>query len=197
MSTLGLPVIRTVSVRSDDPRKARIVSALKVASGGSKVTNVTEDTTAGTFSGDCMVMNRRGCRRDFPGEPLWKALGRFTVTAAEALGDVVLVTRGSVVVPPNPSESFKAALAERMAEPAPSPEGPRAPVTRAVVKWWNDSKGYGFLDAEGRDIFAHYTAILGDGFKTLAEGQAVECEVLDGPKGPQAYRIAKLLGGVA
>ena len=49
------------------------------------------------------------------------------------------------------------------------------------VKWFNDSKGYGFIQADGvdRDVFVHYSAIVGDGFKTLAEGQKVEFELID------------------
>lgn len=62
------------------------------------------------------------------------------------------------------------------------------------VKWFNDSKGFGFITQQGfdRDIFVHYTAIQGDGFKTLAEGQQVEFELIDGPKGPQASNVAKV-----
>ncbi|MGD0624124.1 MAG: cold shock domain-containing protein [Thermodesulfobacteriota bacterium] len=61
------------------------------------------------------------------------------------------------------------------------------------VKWFNDSKGYGFIEQEGgRDIFVHYTAIEGDGFKSLAEGQKVEFEVTEGAKGPQATKVVKL-----
>ncbi len=61
------------------------------------------------------------------------------------------------------------------------------------VKWFNDSKGYGFIEQEGgRDIFVHYTAIQGDGFKTLAEGQKVEFEITEGAKGPQATKVTKL-----
>ena len=61
------------------------------------------------------------------------------------------------------------------------------------VKWFNDSKGYGFIEQEGgRDIFVHYTAIQGDGFKSLAEGQKVEFEIIEGTKGPQATKVAKL-----
>jgi CspA family cold shock protein len=61
------------------------------------------------------------------------------------------------------------------------------------VKWFNDSKGYGFIQAEidARDVFVHYTAIQGEGFKTLAEGQKVDFELIDGPKGPQASNVAK------
>jgi cold shock protein len=60
------------------------------------------------------------------------------------------------------------------------------------VKWFNDSKGYGFIEQEGgRDIFVHYTAIEGEGFKSLAEGQKVEFEVIEGTKGPQATKVAK------
>ncbi len=61
------------------------------------------------------------------------------------------------------------------------------------VKWFNDSKGYGFIEQEGgRDIFVHYTAIQGDGFKSLTEGQKVEFEITEGTKGPQATKVIKL-----
>ena len=61
------------------------------------------------------------------------------------------------------------------------------------VKWFNDSKGYGFIEQEGgKDIFVHFTAIEGDGFKSLAEGQKVEFEVVDGAKGPQAAKVVKM-----
>jgi CspA family cold shock protein len=61
------------------------------------------------------------------------------------------------------------------------------------VKWFNDSKGYGFIEQEGgRDIFVHYTAIQGDGFRSLAEGQKVEFEITEGAKGPQATKVVKM-----
>lgn len=62
------------------------------------------------------------------------------------------------------------------------------------VKWFNDSKGYGFIQVEGvdHDIFVHYTAIQGDGFKTLDEGQRVQFELIDGPKGPLASNVSKV-----
>ena len=62
-----------------------------------------------------------------------------------------------------------------------------------LVKWFNDSKGYGFIQADGtsQDVFVHYTAISGDGFKTLAEGQKVDFELIEGPKGPQASNVSK------
>lgn len=61
------------------------------------------------------------------------------------------------------------------------------------VKWFNDAKGYGFIEREdGEDVFVHFTAIQSDGFKTLAEGQAVEFEVLTGQKGPQASNVLKV-----
>ncbi len=61
------------------------------------------------------------------------------------------------------------------------------------VKWFNDSKGYGFIEQEGgRDIFVHYSAIEGDGFKSLAEGQKVEFEIVEGAKGPQATKVVKM-----
>ena len=58
------------------------------------------------------------------------------------------------------------------------------------VKWFNNSKGYGFIEQEsGSDLFVHFSAIQGNGFKTLEEGQSVEFESVDGPKGPQAGNV--------
>ena len=63
-------------------------------------------------------------------------------------------------------------------------------MVKGVVKWFNEKKGYGFLSQEdGDDVFVHYSSIQGDGFKTLKEGDAVEFEVQDGPKGPQAVNV--------
>jgi CspA family cold shock protein len=61
------------------------------------------------------------------------------------------------------------------------------------VKWFNESKGYGFIEPEGggRDVFVHFSAIQGDGYKTLSEGQTVEFEVIQGEKGPQASNVLK------
>lgn len=62
-----------------------------------------------------------------------------------------------------------------------------------TVKWFNDSKGYGFISRDdGDDVFVHYSQIAGDGFKTLKEGQKVEFEIADGPKGPQASNVTPL-----
>ena len=59
------------------------------------------------------------------------------------------------------------------------------------VKWFNDAKGYGFIETnEGKDIFVHYSAIAKEGFRTLAEGQEVTFDVVDGQKGPQAANVA-------
>ena len=63
-------------------------------------------------------------------------------------------------------------------------------MVKGTVKWFNDKKGYGFLSREdGEDVFVHYSAIDKAGFKTLKEGQAVEFEIQDGPKGPQAVNV--------
>jgi len=64
---------------------------------------------------------------------------------------------------------------------------------QGTVKWFNESKGFGFIEQpSGADVFAHFSAISGDGFKTLAEGQKVEFTVSQGQKGPQAENIVAL-----
>lgn len=61
------------------------------------------------------------------------------------------------------------------------------------VKWFNDSKGYGFISREnGPDVFVHHSAIVGQGFRSLSEDQEVEFEVVQGPKGAQAQNVVKL-----
>ena len=66
-------------------------------------------------------------------------------------------------------------------------------MAQGTVKWFNESKGYGFITAdEGKDVFVHYSAIVGDGFKTLAEGQKVSFEIVNGEKGPQAANVSKV-----
>ena len=65
--------------------------------------------------------------------------------------------------------------------------------TTGTVKWFNEAKGFGFIQQEsGPDVFAHFSNIVGDGFKTLAEGQRVEFTVTAGQKGPQAENIKPL-----
>lgn len=62
-----------------------------------------------------------------------------------------------------------------------------------TVKWFNETKGFGFIAQEsGPDVFVHYSAIEGDGFKSLAEGQKVEMNVTDGKKGPQAENVVAI-----
>ena len=66
-------------------------------------------------------------------------------------------------------------------------------MVKGVVKWFSNQKGYGFITPEsGRDVFVHHSAILGDGYKSLDEGQKVEFEIHQGPKGEQAAKVVKL-----
>ena len=66
-------------------------------------------------------------------------------------------------------------------------------MAQGTVKWFNESKGYGFITVDdGKDVFVHYSAIQGDGFKTLNEGQKVSFDIVNGEKGPQAANVAKM-----
>jgi CspA family cold shock protein len=66
-------------------------------------------------------------------------------------------------------------------------------MANGTVKWFNESKGFGFISTEdGGDVFVHYSSIQGNGFKTLAEGDAVSFDVVKGPKGPKAINVIKL-----
>ncbi len=66
-------------------------------------------------------------------------------------------------------------------------------MAEGTVKWFNDSKGFGFIEQDnGPDVFAHFSAIEGDGFKSLDEGQRVSFDVTEGQKGPQAAAIRKI-----
>ena len=66
-------------------------------------------------------------------------------------------------------------------------------MTEGTVKWFNDAKGFGFIEQDnGPDVFVHFSQIQGDGFKTLAENERVSFDVTDGQKGPQASNVVKL-----
>ncbi len=65
-------------------------------------------------------------------------------------------------------------------------------VKNGTVKWFNDQKGYGFLETDGADVFVHHSAIQSEGFRSLAEGDHVEFTVEQGPKGPAAANVRKV-----
>jgi len=66
-------------------------------------------------------------------------------------------------------------------------------MNKGTVKWFNNQKGYGFIsDEQGNDVFVHYSGLVMDGFKSLEEGVAVQFEVVNGEKGPQAVNVSKV-----
>jgi CspA family cold shock protein len=113
--------------------------------------------------------------------PLWRVVATIPEDA-NILGQLPPAAKADVLVEDDPQTTTSTSVEETTA------------VTRVTgkVKWFNDAKGFGFIEHDGRDIFVHYSAIEGDGFKTLAEGQEVEFEVTQSPKGPQAERVVKL-----
>ena len=77
-------------------------------------------------------------------------------------------------------------------ESLPASKREEAVQVKGKVKWFNDSKGYGFIEQDsGKDVFVHFSAINMDGYKTLKEGQEVEFEITEGPKGPQATNVMR------
>jgi cold shock protein len=107
---------------------------------------------------------------------------------------IVLLTRDFILV-----DSARFLLKALVGFPAAA-RGTLGSVRRAIdvqgtVKWFNNSKGYGFIGRDdGPDVFVHYSAITGDGYRTLQEGDQVEFEVVQGPKGPQAANVSKAGG---
>jgi CspA family cold shock protein len=103
-------------------------------------------------------------------------------------------TRGLFFVPWGAqAREFPGAVGSRGGDAA-NLQGRKSTMTRiqGKVKWFNNAKGYGFIEREsGSDVFVHFSAIQGNGFRTLEEGQAVEFEIVDGPKGPQAGNVTK------
>ncbi|QCX73751.1 Cold shock protein ScoF [Streptomyces sp. YIM 121038] len=75
-----------------------------------------------------------------------------------------------------------------------APDGRRDLINFGTVKWFNAEKGYGFIapDVSGPDVFVHYSQIIGVGYRSLREGQRVEYQVAEGPKGPQAVNVVPL-----
>jgi cold shock protein len=82
---------------------------------------------------------------------------------------------------------------ESLAAPLPASQEEEKMRIPGKVKWFNNAKGYGFIEREGgSDVFVHYSAIQGSGFRSLEEGQNVEFEIVDGPKGPQAGNVVRI-----
>ena len=91
-------------------------------------------------------------------------------------------------------ERLATAIVEGMGAPsprrAPHPELKKVKMAQGTVKWFNGDKGYGFIEvADGPDVFVHFSAITGGGYRSLEEGQKVEFDITQGQKGPQAENV--------
>jgi CspA family cold shock protein len=92
--------------------------------------------------------------------------------------------------PERPARAARAARPERTADPVAKPEGPRQ---QGAVKWFNEAKGFGFIQNQGgEDVFVHFSAITGEGFKSLTQGDRVEFDVIPGARGKQAANVTRL-----
>jgi cold shock protein len=113
---------------------------------------------------------------------------------AFATATFVLLTASFILLH---SAQFKFSAAVRVSLPAAvvgksHAQSWRGIEVRGTVKWFNNSKGYGFIGRDdGPDVFVHYSAITGDGYRTLQEGDPVDFEIVQGPKGPQAANVQK------
>lgn len=99
----------------------------------------------------------------------------------------------------NTTEELETTETEAATEEEPTQEESASADTgeenRGRVKWFNDAKGYGFIERDGGpDVFVHYSAISGDGYKSLREGEEVTFSIVQGSKGPQAANVAKVTG---
>lgn len=106
------------------------------------------------------------------------------------------VARRCLEIKADYSMTTKVAPKKRKAAPvAPvvaEPEAKPAATTTGIVKWFNETKGYGYLTVDGKDMFVHYTSIAGEGFKTLKDGETVfDVEVIEGPKGPEIAKCTR------
>lgn len=104
---------------------------------------------------------------------------------------------------PHGAQSPEVQKKDRLVSPVMLANGPGAPfrptevkgwiMTEGTVKWFNDTKGFGFIQREdGDDVFVHHTSIEGEGFKSLSEGDTVQFDIVEGPKGPQAANVRKM-----
>jgi len=101
-------------------------------------------------------------------------------------------TFGFAIPQSSMSLAASAQLASALLQTSELAEGGTAFMTVGIVKWFNADKGYGFITPdEGNDVFVHFSAIQGNGFKSLAEGDKVEFEIVQGQKGPQAAEVTK------
>jgi cold shock protein len=125
------------------------------------------------------------------GIPLARSIFEFLVPVSVAL--YAMVVTATYVPPSVASESVQtAAPAASLQMPAAAADAKDRNASRVtgIVKWFNDAKGYGFIEREGGgDVFVHFSGISGSGFHTLDEGEAVEFDIVDGPRGPEAKNV--------
>ncbi len=122
--------------------------------------------------------------------PLSLVRGRVTAVVC-----VPLLALAALIALCAPAQATAAQASANRAAPGPvAAQGRRALVNFGTVKWFNAEKGFGFItpDIPGPDVFVHYSSIIGGGFRSLTEGERVEYQVEQGPKGPQAVDVIPL-----
>ena len=121
---------------------------------------------------------------------IWGPSPHWGAPISRATGRILLSPGKTRLNSKSPADAREGTIRRSKGEKS---KGDKKGMSTGTVKWFNDSKGYGFITPDdGEDIFVHFSEIVGDGFRSLTEGMKVEFEVTDGPKGKKASNVRKV-----